>query len=577
MIVNYLISVLFLFISFLLFKKNDKELNIIHSIIYTIGLLFCYNTVIVFIFSFIKNIFGYSIINYIIGILLNIISYKRKKIQKYIFNKKEFLLFLLVIISSFIIVWIRFRGFNTIIYSSDDSSIHYRAALLFSDKLRILRDYDDVVYNFGKMMPANYINAGLFIKVFSNISSYKAYIIYDSMCYILYAILFLSIFVKLFKSKNYIYYYIICMLYILSFPFNNLLFGFGYLGLSIMVIQLLYYTIFSINNYNKNIIFNSIIIFILSFTLFFSYYLFMPFVYLSMFIYYIFLYKKNKIDFKIMFSYIIITLIIPFIIGFTYFLLPTIFTSKSVIKAISYWGLIYENLTPVYLFIFFLSYLVYFTKKKKYKVNYYFIQFYCLTIYIVLFLILYIFNISESYYFYKLYYVYIYMVIIFFMKYIIKKKSIIYIIFIFIMLSMIFVYNYPDNRLSLILDKISIYSYNSIRNVDDKIILDDKEIKITDKAREIKNSCEYDHVFYMVGNRDKNLWFYSIVGSYPTDEYKDSDKRRINENNNSFRDWIYKDKYNCVVYFYGNDDLVVDKNRYDIVYQNDKGAIIKRK
>ena len=352
----YCLSILMLLFSFLLVKKNRNKLNIIHSVIFSICLLLCYQAVVVFLVGFIGSLVYYSVINCVVSIIIFFVSYKRKEIQKYYFNKREFVLFFVILLSSFLVVWIKFRGFDVINYLSDDSSIHYRAALGFSKNLVI---YDknnsfDLIYDFRRMMPFNYINAGFFIKIFNFLPSYKVYLLFDSFCYMLYSLLFLVIIVREFDKKNYFYYYVVTMLYVLGFPFNNLLFGFGYLGLGVMVVELVYYFIKFVGNVlDDNVLFNNIILFILCLSLFLSYYLFVPFLYLSLFIYYVIMFKKGKFSFRVLLLYIIFSLIIPFSVGFVYFVLPGFFTSGNVIFAISNWGLIYDNKTPMYVFILF--------------------------------------------------------------------------------------------------------------------------------------------------------------------------------------------------------------------------------
>ena len=44
----YVLSVLYLFFSFLFYPKTDKKLSIVEGIVYLIGLLFCYNTFVVY-------------------------------------------------------------------------------------------------------------------------------------------------------------------------------------------------------------------------------------------------------------------------------------------------------------------------------------------------------------------------------------------------------------------------------------------------------------------------------------------------------------------------------------------------
>ncbi len=247
--VNYIISMLFLFVAFLLYKKKDNSISIISSIIFNICLLFCYNTLVVCFFSFIKlggSILYYSIFNYIISIILFLISFKRKRIQNYYLDKKELLLSFVVLLTVVIIVLLRFDNFNSLRYATDDPAIHYKTSVMFSKRLEILNKSNskDIIHgDFSRGLPIFYINCGMFFYLFSSVSLYKLFIIFDSFCLILYSLLFLNTLFSFKKEKNYLYLYVITMLYTLSYPLNNLIFGFCYLGLGVMVINLLIYFI----------------------------------------------------------------------------------------------------------------------------------------------------------------------------------------------------------------------------------------------------------------------------------------------------------------------------------------------
>ena len=85
----------------------------------------------------------------------------------------------------------------------------------------------------------------------------------------------------------------------------------------------------------------------------------MPGIYLALGIYYIYLWIKKKIDFKTMFIYGFITLIIPFTIGFCYFILHQFLDAdkNNIFTSVNLWGYIYDNKTP---FICFVVMLIYF-------------------------------------------------------------------------------------------------------------------------------------------------------------------------------------------------------------------------
>ena len=243
----YLLSVFYLIISFLAYKKNNKKISIVSSIIYTIGLLFCYNTVIVCFYTFLKikgSLLVLSLFNYGIGSILNFISLKRKEIQKYMVDKKEFLMVICILLIAFLIGFFRFRGFTTISYETGDPAIHYRQALHFKEELEILgmENSKDIVYvDFYRALPISYVNSGLLLNIFSEVSSYQLFTIYDVLCYSLYSILFfITIFSILGEKRKHLFYsFVLTLLYMLAFPLNNLVFFFCYLGLGFMFINLL--------------------------------------------------------------------------------------------------------------------------------------------------------------------------------------------------------------------------------------------------------------------------------------------------------------------------------------------------
>ena len=85
----YIVSFIFLFISFLLFKKSNKKLNIIYTIILGFVFIFCYNAITSYLlnFLFIKiNLISLSVVNMLISIFICYKIKTTKKIQKYYFS-----------------------------------------------------------------------------------------------------------------------------------------------------------------------------------------------------------------------------------------------------------------------------------------------------------------------------------------------------------------------------------------------------------------------------------------------------------------------------------------------------------
>ena len=223
MVIGYVISLFYLVIMFMLYRKSDKKLCLISSIVYTLALLFCYNTFVVYflyLFGVDGSILLYSIINYFIGTIIGVvIILKDKKIQKYYFDKKKFIVFLIVGILIFLVGSFRHRWFNAIGFASGDSGIHYGHTLRFSQELSILdinNTKNDVEGYYVRVMPISYINGGLLFNIFSSIKPYVVFLWYNVGCLTLSGLVFLVTLFEVFKHKknNYLYHIVFSLFYI---------------------------------------------------------------------------------------------------------------------------------------------------------------------------------------------------------------------------------------------------------------------------------------------------------------------------------------------------------------------------
>lgn len=584
----YLISIVFLLVSFLMLKKTNKKESIISSIIYSIGLLYCYNIVIVLISSYIKidgSLLSLSIFNYLIGTILSLIRHLKKEKQKYFFKKKELFVVLIVIGIGLLVSIVRFRGFTAISYESGDSSIHYLTAKHFSRELDLLNktnSIDPMYDNFDKFMPIGYINGGISINLLSFIKSYWVYIGYDIFNFILLSLIFTITLFKIFEKKeiNYTYLTVISLLYSLGFPLNNLIFGFAYLGLGVMVFNLLLLTILNIEDLNKNKIYNMIIITILTLSVFYSYYLFMPSIYLALGIYYIYLWIKKKIDFKTMFIYGIITLIIPFINGFLYFILHQFLDADkgNMFTAVNMWGYIYDNKTPLIVFVIMIIYSWYsFVYKKEEKINYFNLNYIIISLFILLFCILYIFKFSEIYYLYKFFYLYWIFIVIILAKKMIKYDYVVFIMFTIICLTSLCIYMYPTSNLSSQLKTFNIYNWNSYAYGDYRILFEDEEIELMEETVKYHDECLYNDEFLMFGWTLRNLWFYSITEGIPKAGHITGFATQLQQPNFGFEAWDTEyPNHQCAVYYYEGNYINPENLGYEVLYKNKVGAILKR-
>jgi len=249
---------------------------------------------------------------------------------------------------------------------------------------------------------------------------------------------------------------------------------------------------------------------ILTFGLFFSYYLFVPVVYGALFIYFL-----TKKDFK----NIIIALIIPTIIGFLYFVLPGFFMQKSIIDYIQMEGTIYRNIYSNFI-LFIPIFIIGLIKNKEDRFNLLLVL--LLLLYIFIFTIAVNFMNFSSYYLFKNYFVLWIVVIYFFFKglaYIDEKNKYFSIIYLSIYLFTIVIYtsfvevSSINNRGFNYNEKP--YMVMDIFNTNRSIIVGETK-NINEKEFEMIKYFYYNMDFNknvgIIGTAKQLWWFYGLTG-----------------------------------------------------------------
>ena len=334
----YLISVLILLISFILRKKSEREMDIISFISVSITLLFCYNTLVSYIltlFSIPIKLGILTLINLTISIFFIVPIIKKKEIQKYVFSKIDILYITIIVLVILSIVYI-FLGFPfDVNYASSDPVIHFFTSLVYAEQDTLMPNAttDTIFGDLSPRRPASYVNSGLLIKCFCDyddrIQCYNVFVSFGIFTLIMIGVTIYTGLKQYAKNKEHIFWaLIITLICILGYPLNSFLFGFEYLTMSLLILV----TIFNVVQYyeTKNFKFSYIILMfmLLNFGLFCSYYMFVPFVYAALWIYfYIKNHKENK---KILTKKLILlwifTLIIPFILGYIYHIEPKMYS-----------------------------------------------------------------------------------------------------------------------------------------------------------------------------------------------------------------------------------------------------------
>lgn len=386
--VLFFISELLLLVSFILKKKTEKELDTTNFSCLSIILLFCYNTFICYALTFFTipcKLWILSTINLLITAILTFFIIKKKEIQAYSFKKIDILYILILVI---IIFGICLRNFGfpfDINYISADPSHHYLTSFKFAKEETLMPNAEkDLVYgDLSPRKPASYVNSGLLIKCLCDnlepVSCFYVFAGFGIFTLMLIGITIYTALKKYGKNKEHTFWaFIVALICTLGYPLNSLLFGFEYLTMGLLMIVAI---IDMVHYYENNILKLSYIVLIfglLNFGLFCSYYMFIPFVYPALWIYfYLKNYQKTK---KVICKETIIlwgvTLLIPFILGYIYHLEPNMyaiiinqFTDSGIIAdyashivntGLAVDGFIYINLysnmlllvpLPIYLFI----------------------------------------------------------------------------------------------------------------------------------------------------------------------------------------------------------------------------------
>lgn len=357
----YILTLIILGISFMMFKKSDEKLNFIKwLIIYVVGLL-GYNIVVGMVLGILKitaNIWLLAIINLIVSVILIYKPLRKKEIQKY-FVRKIDIIGILVIFVIFAVMFVKdlyiFEG--DISHMAVDSAIHYRAAKHYSDNLKIFIDIEDrTFFNFNVMQTGAYINDGIFMNVIHGITRIEysyLYQAFETMVMFLGGLAFYATFInKINTKRGLIGSLILFGLYMYGYPYNAWFYGFSYLAVGIaMTIMLLAVveSLYSEEKINKTLGISLIII--VATGLIFSYCLFVPAIFASICIYCFLKDISNKETKKYLKLFgkntLIITglLLIVTAAGIAYLFIPTFFieSQTNLIDALKIDGAIYSE------------------------------------------------------------------------------------------------------------------------------------------------------------------------------------------------------------------------------------------
>ena len=456
----------------------------------------------------------------------------------------------------------------------------------------------NIIYDIPKSpMFFSITNAGTFLEVFnpltSHINLYRIFIIFELLSFFLSGVLLYFIIRQdKVSNKNYIFTIFLLILYELGYPLTNLLCGFHYWGLVILIISTILLTIkeLTINQmYDSKIMI--LILFILSISVSITYYLYVPVVYLSMGLYFIYLWKiKKKIQFKKLSIYLIITLIIPFIFCLLYYNIIGEYFTNTASTSMSIQGANYQNLIGNFIFV--LPLIIYRIIKeiKSHKISIITILAIANFAYTIILFILYMRGTMSSYYYSKIYnlswlimYIYLINSVYYEKELFIKIYILSYVVIVILSCFKIenVIYEHNSSISSDVISNLAdVYQSNMTLITERRVITKDvcqllKNVYDNyDEYKNVRGEVPFITTYF------KKIWIAQILDIVPVNKYtkKSSSEFSINKLYVNDKEEIENDEE--TLYFVLIDENNVGKKYiedYDIVYQNTIGYVFKKR
>ncbi len=514
-----------------------------------------------------------------------------KQIQAYQIKLKDIVVIACMLILIWLIVCLQYGIPLNIKYIMTDAAAHFDAAEEFYHKEALL--LKDGKY----MMPGAYSNSGILFKVLApwigEMNLYNVFICFDIGILLLNGMLMYCILKTKAKTKqNAILAGIVSMIYLLGYPLNSMLFGYSYLSVGIAIITAI---VLVMQSWEEETIPEWIKITVLSLLctqVFFSYYLFVPAVYGALGLYNIlYFWKKHKMLWnKDMLKYGIMTLVIPMFIGLSYHIFPQMvsFVPTQLVNGMKDEGYIYRNMiTNMLLLLPFAIYYLYRHEKEKKTsfitlfaiifINYAVIVYFAMTK-----------GIISTYFFYKLHFILWLILWILFYKGAValeeNRKSgnkivILYMsIYVILLMISLFTSNVKINKSSdtneKITDVMDIYGINKTLIFRTGIDFYTDEIEVLKQVKEHDISLQ-DNNTLILANQRQEFWIWAILKyKFKENLYYATTKQDVEKWNNKTYEYLiyFKDSYP-----YKQLKPILDLQEKEIIFENEKGAIIKNR
>jgi len=257
----------------------------------------------------------------------------KKQIQKYEIKKIDIIYIAILGIAVLIVSYLNFGFPFNIKYETGDPSVHYLTSEMFAENDSLLiTDRDEVYNSFATRKTVSYVNSGLIMKCLDGIIdpfyNYNIFIIFGIfVLFITAASMYTTISTVAIDKKTRFLAFVVSLIYTMGYPLNSFLFGFEYLSMGILLICLVFDMVYYFKNQQLKFVYSITIFALLNFGVFSAYYMFVPFLYPALWLYFcIHSYEKDKSIFtKKNIALLIVTLLSPFFLGFIYHIAPQIY------------------------------------------------------------------------------------------------------------------------------------------------------------------------------------------------------------------------------------------------------------
>ncbi len=598
MSVIYLITLFALFFTILLLKKSTKKTNVLSSIVYTSCIIFFYDVFIAYVLTGInlKNtLLLYSLIYILTSLILIGINYhKNKKIvfQKYYLDQNQLIGFIIIILVCFTVGFFKYNKFGEIDYLITDAALHYKMADYYSITQKMFNvALNDGVKIYDKAMTGFYVPCGILMNIMP-CAKYISYNLFNTsvLCLTSLTAYILCLEIKNNKKNNILSVFLVLM-YTLAYPLSYMIYGFGYLGSGIIAITLIIYTWKLILKEERKSLY--LVLTLFNFSLFFSYYLFVPVIYLAQGLFIIYRYMRGNYKLITLFIIGFITLIVPTIIGYMYFVYTGSVSSTVSTSASNFLieGSAYKNLWGNFVLLIPMIIYAIITEIKNKKIDFDIFMLVIELIYIFITLYLTTKSKMSTYYYYKSYYVLWIICYVYIYKLINNSKYKTNLIINYSLIILMIIITITEFEQKVIQSNInfsstpvgkelaSVYAanYNTFNPHD---VVDKDLAKLMLETTKYDKKCELkgkNKTLPYAGNFYQKLWYYGLTSNTPTINYNKEMVNNVFIKAFDYKEFLETDKVKCAVI----PKAYLEKNKinirkHQILYKNKAGYLIKK-